>query len=225
MLVGSMTSTFHTGGALGTLAFASSSAPVLLAPRCVKSGSLKLSRDTRERICAPRSRPSASLELASTPADPFPALAPPPDAMMRVGLMGSTRATGCATCAKGIWSATGYRLVRGACGTSKIWVSYAVPLSSAMSSTQSLTPQQWDERLRELTQVVEIGPLLFESCSDVRLISDTDVVQARRGARRLWRSSHCPGDGCRESHRSQRVSTARTCPHSHFRKCMCVTLR
>ena len=62
VLVGSMTSTFHTGGALGTLAFASSSPPVLFAPRCVKSGSLKLSSDTSERICAPRSCPNASLE-------------------------------------------------------------------------------------------------------------------------------------------------------------------
>ena len=224
MLVGSMTSTFHTGGALGTLAFASSSAPVLLAPRCVKSGSLKLSRETSERICAPRNSPSASLELAPTPADAFPALAPPPDAMMRVGLMGSTRDGSCHVRRVNLVS---NRLPAGA-GCMRHIENLGlvpVPLSRAMSTTQSLTPQQWDERLRELTQVVEIGPLLFESCSDVRLVSDTDVVQDRRGARRLWRSSHCPGDGCRESHRPQRISTARTCPHSHFRKCMCVALR
>ena len=176
MLVGSMTSTFHTGGALGTLAFASSSAPVLLAPRCVKSGSLKLSRDTSERICAPRSRPSASLELAPTPADPFPALAPPPDAIMRVGLMGSTRDGSCHVRRVNLVS---NRLPAGAgCirRLKKSWLACTVPLSEAMSSTQSLTPQQWDERLRELTQVEEIGPLLFESCSDVRFLSNTDVV-------------------------------------------------
>lgn len=42
--------------------------------------------------------------------------------------------------------------------------------SSSIMSTESMTPEQWDARLRDLTQVVEVGPLTFESCSDVCIL-------------------------------------------------------